>query len=212
VFLPRRSPHVPGLLERRLILGIRLVCLVLGVGMLFDGIEDLLATRARYVSSSPSAGAMVERVPDDVTIRFSHTLDPVSSISVYLVASPSPSGELLYQHLQVVTSAGIDSRDLQAQSLRAALIPGLAAGLYRVEWRATAQNEPRAYRSGRFFFGVGIPTRILRDLGPLEERDRGFSLNEPISSPSPRTVFVISGLLFLGFAAALPWLWTHDWK
>ena len=91
--LSRRIPRVPGRLERRLILGIRLACLVLGIVMLFGVIEDILATRARYVSSSPSAGAMVDRVPDDVTIRFSHTLDPVSSISVYLVASPSPSGE-----------------------------------------------------------------------------------------------------------------------
>jgi len=212
VFLPRRSPRVPGLLERRLILGIRLACLVMGIVMLFGVIEDILATRARYVSSSPSAGAMVDRVPDSVTIRFSHTLDPVSSISVYLVASPSPSGELLYQHLQVVPSAGIDSRDLQARSLRAALIPGLAAGLYRVAWKTVAKNEQRASRSGWFFFGVGIPTHILRDLRVLlAERDTGFSLDEPISSPSPRTVVVIGGLLMLGFAAALPWPWRTDW-
>ena len=207
-----RSPHVPGLLERRLILGIRLVCLVLGVGMLFAPIEDLLATRARYVSSSPSPGAMVDRVPDSVTIRFSHTLDPVSSISVHLAASPSPSGELSYPHpqLQVITSAGIDSHDLENRSLRAALIPGLAAGLYRVEWKTLAKNEQRASRSGRFFFGVGIPTHILRDLGdPLRERDTGISLNEATSSPSPRTTLLISGLLFLGVAAALPWLWPH---
>ncbi len=100
----------------------------MGIGMLFNVIEDILATRARYVSSSPSPGAMVDRVPDYVTIRFSHTLDPVSSISVDLAASPSPSGEP-FTELPVITSAGIDSRDLQARSLRAALIPGLAAGL-----------------------------------------------------------------------------------
>jgi hypothetical protein len=147
-----------------------------------------------------------------VTIRFSHTLDPVSSISVHLAASPSPSGELSYPQLQVITSAGIDSHDLQARSLQAALIPGLAAGLYRVEWKTVAKNEQRASRSGRFFFGVGIPTHILRDLeGPLEERDTGFSLNEATSSPSPRTTVLISGLLFLGLAAALPWLWRTDW-
>jgi methionine-rich copper-binding protein CopC len=208
VFRPPRSPHVRGLLERRLILGIRLVCLVLGVVMLFDVIEDLLATRARYVSSSPGAGAMVDRVPDDVTIRFSHTLDPVSSISVHLAASPSSSGELSYPQLQVITSAGIDSHDLQGRSLRAALIPGLAAGLYRVDWKTVAKNEQRASRSGWFFFGVGIPTHILRDLGgPLEERDTGISLNQATSSPSPRTTILISGLLFLGLAAALPRLW-----
>ena len=172
VFLPLRSPRVPGRLERRLIRGIRLVCLVMGGVMLFDVIEDLLATRARYVSSSPSPGAMVDRIPDDVTIRFSHTLDPVSSISVHLAASPSPSGEPWYPQLQVITSAGIDSRDLQARSLRAALIPGLAAGLYRVEWKTVAKNEHRASRSGRFFFGVGIPTHILRDSRDSAERTR----------------------------------------
>jgi methionine-rich copper-binding protein CopC len=206
--LPRRSPH--SLLERRLILGIRLAFLVMGIGMLFDVVDDLLATRARYVSSSPSAGAMVDRVPDDVTISFSHTIDPVSSMSVHLAASPSPSGELSYPHLQVITSAGIDSRDLQARSLRAALIPGLAAGLYRVEWKTVAQNEQRASRSGWFSFGVGIPTHILRDGGLLAERDTGFSLNEAQSSPSPRTTVLISGFLFLGFAAALPWLWRTE--
>lgn len=209
--LPRRSPH--SLLERRLILGLQLVFLVLGVLMLFDAIKDLRATRARYVSSSPSAGAMVDRVPDSVTISFSHRLDPMSSISVYLAASPSPSGELSYPHpqLQVITSAGIDSHDPQDRSLRAALIPGLTAGLYRVEWKTVAKNEHRASRSGRFFFGAGIPAQILRDLGdPLRERDTGFSLAEPTSSPSSRTTILISGLLFLGFAAALPWLWRTD--
>ena len=146
-----------------------------------------------------------------MTIRFSHTLDPGSSISVHLAASPSPSGELSYPQLQVITSAGIDSRDLQARSLRAALIPGLAAGLYRVEWKTVAKNEQRASRSGRFFFGAGIPAQILRDLGdPLRERDTGFSLTEPTTSPSARTTMLISGLLFLGFAAALPWLWRTD--
>jgi len=150
---------------------------------------------------------MVDRVPDYVTIRFSHALDPVSFISVHLAASPSPSGELSYPDLQVITWAGIDSHDLQGRSLRAALIPGLAAGLYRVEWKTVAKNEQRASRSGRFFFGVGIPAYILRDLGGLlEERDTGISLNEATSSPSPRTTLLISGLLFLGLAAALPWL------
>jgi methionine-rich copper-binding protein CopC len=130
------------------------------------------------------------------------------NISVHLAASPSPSGELSHGQLQVITSAGIDSRDLQARSLRAALIPGLAAGLYRVEWKTVAKNEQRASRSGRFFFGVGIPSHILRHLGgQLEERDTGFSLNVPFSSPSPRTTVLISGLLFLGVTAALPWLW-----
>ncbi len=203
VFLPRRSPHVPGLLERRLILGIRLVFLVLGVVSLFVVIEDLLATRARYVSSSPSPGAMVDRASDHVTIRFSHALDPASSISVHLAASSSPSGELSHPDLQVITWAGIDSHDPQGRSLRADLIPGLAAGLYRVDWKTVAKNE-RASRSGTFFFGVGIQAHLLRDLGgPLRERDTGLWVEE---TSSPRAALLVGGLLFLGSAAALPWL------
>jgi methionine-rich copper-binding protein CopC len=203
LFLPPRSLHAPGPLERRLIVGIRLVFLVFGVVILFELVENLLATRARYVSSSPSPGAIVDQFPDHVTISFSHALDPTSSISVHLAASPTPSGELSFPNRQVTTWAGIDSHDLRGRSLRADLISDLPAGLYRVAWRSVAKNE-RASRSGTFVFGVGIPAHILRDVGsPLRERDPS-TLTEPGSDP--HATLLISGLLFLVLAAALPWL------
>ena len=152
---------------------------------------------------------MVDQVPNQVWVTFSDALDPTSSISVHLAAIESPSGELSFPNRQVSIHAGRDPGDRSGRSLRAELVPGLPAGLYRVAWKTVAQNE-RALVAGTFCFGVGISDRLLRGLGgSLREREPG-SLAEP---DSKRAMLLITGLLFVGVAAALPWLLRRtDWR
>lgn len=207
------SAHEPvaSRVHPRLLLGIRLVFLVAGVGVLLLLVADRLGPRARYVSSWPSPGAAVERVPDAVMVSFSHELDRGSTISVQRTVPLSPTGGNSYLSGEKLTTfAGIDPNDLQHRSLRADLLPGLSAGLYRVDWHTVARNG--AARSGRFFFGVGmnVPAHLVQN-NTLRERDSSDIMVDG-SSGSALFAGLFTAALFLGLASFLPqFLRFADW-
>lgn len=196
----------------RLLLGIRLVFLVAGVGLLLLLVADRLEPRARYVSSRPSPGAAVERVPDAVMVNFTHELDRGSTISVQRTVTRSPTGENSYLRAEGVTTfAGVDPNDPQHRSLKAELSAGLPDGLYRVDWHTVARNG--GARSGRFFFGVGmnVPADLVTQNGTLRERDSSDIMVDG-SSGSALFAGLFTAALFLGLASFLPQLLRFsDW-
>ena len=176
---------------------IRAALLFFGSVMLLFGACDLLAPRARYVSSSPEPGAALAAPPASVTISFSDELAPESDIAVASTITLPPSGGPVYADGKRFTASGPDPGDSRGRTLRADLEPGLPRGLYWVQWRAVAARG-KAERLGMFCFGAGmpVPADITRDmpgaLGEWDNKRRG------------RRAALLGGVLLVALGALLP--------
>ena len=184
-----------GPLSTRLIRGLLLLG---GSLLLLYGVWSLIVPRARFVSSSPSPGATIERPPSAVTVAFSRPLDPQSTIEVLSTISLSPSGEQSFTDgATLATTSGLDAGDARRRTLRVELPPELPGGLYVVRWTAMTEGG-RARRFGTYYFGVGmpVPEHIMRDVpGALQEQDH---------RARERRSVVLGGVILLGLVALLP--------
>lgn len=176
---------------------IRVLLLFFGSVMLLFGACDLMAPRARYVSSTPAPGTQIAAVPASVTVSFSDQLAPESTIAVTSTITLSPSGERVYADGKKFTAAGPDSSDSQNRTLRAVLEPGLPAGLYWVEWTAVAARG-KSKRFGRFSFGAGMP------VPPDTRRDEGSALWERDYKWRGNRAALLGGVLLIAMGALLP--------
>ena len=181
---------LPGLIIRGLLL-------FFGSVMLLFGACDVMAPRARYVTSIPAPGTQIAAVPASVTVSFSDELAPESTIAVASTITLSPSGERVYADGKKFTAAGPDSSDPQNRTLRAVLEPGLPGGLYWVEWTAVAARG-KSRRSGRFSFGAGMP------VPPDNRRDEGSALRERDYKWRGTRAALLGGVLLIALGALLP--------
>jgi methionine-rich copper-binding protein CopC len=181
---------------------VRALLLVFGAIMLLFGVWQLLAPRARYVSSSPQPGSILTESPRSVTVTFSDELAPESKISVASTITLSPSGETIYGDGKRYTAQGPDPEDPQRRTLRVDLGSELTHGLYWVQWTTVARRG-YAQRSGRLCYAVGmrIPAHLTRDLpGGLYERDY---------RKRRRRAALIGGVVLLALGAFVP---SRRWK
>lgn len=151
----------------------RVIVFVLGLALLLFGLLDLLIPRARFVSSNPPAGAIIQEPPSGVIINFSNKLAPESTMDVTSTIRLLPSGDTDYVGgSSVVMKSGIDPADMSGKTMRADLLPGLHKGLYWVTWRTTSAGW-RTITYGKTYYAVGmpVPENVTRDMeGVIWER------------------------------------------
>jgi methionine-rich copper-binding protein CopC len=184
---------------------IRALLLFFGSLLLLFGAWELLAPRARYVSSHPAPGAALAAPPQEVLVSFSNELTPESNISVTSTVTLSPSGEKEYSGGKRFTATGPDPRDPQRRTLRVELEPGEPAGLYWVQWKAVAARG-KSQRFGRLCFGAGmtVPDHITRDM-PGALREWNYRWRE-------RRAALLGGLLLVALGVVLPRLPLRGWR
>ena len=150
---------------------IRASLLLIGFVLLCAGAWDKLVPRARYESSSPAPGAVLDHVPESVTIQFSDDLDQSSEISVASTITLKSNGEAIFEDGKRLVAHGPSVESPKA--LKVAMPSDNGKGLYWVRWRAVA-SRGKATRFGLLCFGVGmpIPEHVTRDMpGALSERN-----------------------------------------
>ena len=150
---------------------IRASLLLIGFVLLCAGAWDKLVPRARYESSSPAPGAVLDQVPESVTIQFSDDLDQSSEISVVSTITLKSSGEKIFEDGKPLASNGPSLEN--AKALKVVMPSDIGYGLYWVRWKAVAARG-KATRYGLLFFAVGmpIPEYLTQGLpGALSERN-----------------------------------------
>ena len=124
------------------------------------GSARTVSAHAELVSTSPTAGSVVQTVPSQVLLRFTEEIDALPD-SIRVLAgdgSEVPVGEI--------------RRDLGADTVAADLPTDLADGTYVVAWRAISGDSHPV--GGAFTFSVGAPSTV--DPGIV---DRALDDGEP---------------------------------
>jgi methionine-rich copper-binding protein CopC len=175
----------------------RVLLFIIGGVLLIFGVVSLLVPRAKFVSSTPTAGSTIAEPPTTVIVNFSNKLSSESQIDVVSTIRLLPSGEV--ENLNgrsVVISSGLNAGDPSGKSMRAELRAGLHEGLYFVNWR-TKSAPWRAITYGKTHFGVGmpVPEHIIRDSGTIWERSYDFRR---------RRAALVGGVMLIALAFALP--------
>ena len=150
---------------------IRLSLLLIGFVLLAFGGWDRLRPRSHYQSSDPSAGAVLTRSPELVTVQFSDALDKDSQISVASTITLKPNGETVFEDGPSSVAQGPSPENPAV--LKVLMPRDRTAGLYWVRWKAVTARG-KATKFGLFCFGVGmsVPDYITRDMpGGLSERN-----------------------------------------
>lgn len=183
---------------------IRTLLLLMGSGALLFGLWQQLVPRARYVSSSPAAGASLATSPTSIVVRFSNQLNMSSEMAVTSTITLSPSGEPIYGDGPRFSAKGPDPNDPLRQTMRLDLSPELPRGLYWVQW-TTESVRGRARSSGRLCYAVGmtVPDYITRDQpGGLLQHD--YKWREHRAT-------LLAGVLLIALGIFLPRLgWKSD--
>ena len=178
---------------------LRASLLLLGAAALLCWVVYRLAPRARYVSSTPQPGAVLNVPPETVSIKFSDELIADSEISVASTVTLTAAGEILYGDGKTFTAAKPDPQDPEHKTLSVNLDRGLAKGLYWIKWKTTAAWGG-AQRYGYFCFSAGmpIPASITRDEpGGFREENPRFRNYRAV---------LLAGLFLLAFGVALPYI------
>lgn len=186
-----------GVERENILLILRVLLFFFGAALLLFGAASMLVPRAKFVSSTPSAGSIIGEPPTTVIVNFSNKLSPESRMDIVSTIRLSPAGEVDYlDGRSVVISSGLNAGDSSESSMRAELRPGLHKGLYFVNWRTKSAGW-RAVTYGKTHFGVGmpVPEHITRDSGTVWERDYDFR---------GRRATFIGGVLIIALAFALP--------
>jgi methionine-rich copper-binding protein CopC len=174
---------------------IRASLLLIGSIFLCVSAWDKLVPRAHYESSSPAAGAVLDRVPESVTVNFSDNLDQSSEISVASTITLESSGETIFEDGKPLRESGPTTGNPKV--LKVAMPADINKGLYWVRWKAVAARG-KAARFGLLCFAVGmpIPEHITRDTpGALSERN--------FQERSYRAIF-LGGVLLVAFGIMFP--------
>lgn len=186
-----------GIEQKISLLILRVLLFGLGAALLLVGGASLLVPRAKFVSSTPTAGSTIAEPPSTVIVNFSNKLSPESQIDVVSTIRLLPSGEVEYLDGRSVTvSSGLNAGDPSGKSMRAELRPGLHEGLYFVNWR-TKSVPWRAITYGKTHFGVGMPVpgHITRNSGTIWERNYDYRR---------RRAALVGGVVLLALGFALP--------
>ena len=173
---------------------IRVFLLFIGFLLLVFGAWDKLRPRAQYVSSYPTAGAVLPRSPELVTVQFSDALDQDSEISVASTITLTPSGETVFEDGPLSTVKGPSPEN---PSVLKVLMPRDKSGLYWVRWKAVTASG-KATRFGALCFGVRmpVPDHITRDMpGGVRERN--------LRERSYRAV-LLGGVFLMALGAVFP--------
>ena len=158
---------------------IRIVALALGLVA-----ADAFA-HASLVASEPADGAVLERAPPSIVLRFS---EPVSPIAIGLV---DRSGARVALHAEV-----------DGQAIRAALPPGLPSGPYLVSYRVSSLDSHPV--GGTLAFSVGSADRLPAP-GGLDATDSGAMARAASRVVHDLAVLVAAGgTLFVLLVAPFP--------
>lgn len=141
---------------------------------------------ATLVGTSPSGGALIERPPENLTLRFS---EPVSPLLLNLIKPDRTS----------LTLADFEVAD---RSLRIFLPSSLLDGTYVLSWRVVSSDGHPI--GGSVVFSVGIPSTA--SMPNFEGRDRSV----PISIWIGKVAMYLGLFLGAGGAFALSWITRGD--
>jgi methionine-rich copper-binding protein CopC len=174
----------------------RVLLFFFGVALLFFGGVNMLAPRARFVSSSPPAGATVADPPAKVFVNFNNKLSTESTIDVVSTIRLSPSGDVEYlDGSSVMVSSALNTEDPTGKSMRADLKPGLHHGLYFIHWRTKSAGWGFiSYGKTHFAVGMPVPEHIKRD-GATWEQGYGYRGHRAA---------LIGGMLMIALGFVLP--------
>ena len=163
--------------------------------LLFAGV-NILAPRARFVSSSPPAGATVPDPPATVVVNFNNKLSTESTIDIVSTIRLSPSGEVEYlDGGSVMVSSELNAEDPTGRSMRADLKPGLHHGLYFIHWRTKSEGWGFiSYGKTHFAVGMPVPEHIKRD-NAIWEQSYGYRGHRAA---------LIGGMLMIALGFVLP--------
>jgi methionine-rich copper-binding protein CopC len=157
----RRMPVARALRRTLAVLAVVVVALLAGAGA--------AQAHSTLVSADPADGSAVGSVPAQVTLTFSEPVEPLGTQVVVL----APDGRTV--------SSG--DAVLAGTSVSEALVSGLPAGVYRVEWRVTSSDGHPVSGTFGFTAAAGSPTA-----GPAQA-----AVTAATAGPTPATLVPVPG-------------------
>jgi methionine-rich copper-binding protein CopC len=162
----RRMPVARALRRTVTVLAVAVVALLAGAGA--------AQAHSTLVSTDPADGSTVGIVPAQVTLTFSEPVEPLGTQVVVL----APDGRTV--------SSG--DAVLAGTSVSEALVSGLPAGAYRVEWRITSSDGHPVSGTFGFTATAGTATAGTATAGPAQP-----AVTAATAGPTPATFLPVPG-------------------